>query len=118
MSDDPDFTICKKIGAHEHSASSAKPTAIKVINVMKEKSITSLQSSRSLIADASSKLDDLSRAELPSIKNLGRNIRNWRQQEESAPPILKARNGYGIPESFKLKKNGDKFLLVDSGSND
>ncbi|QQP42000.1 Putative LOC100898192, partial [Caligus rogercresseyi] len=110
--------VVKTVGYHHHASQPFKPKSLETKQAIKSLALNSQASSRDIIAQASSNLDDSTLAFLPSAATLSRRIRDWRQKENRAPPIPMGRSGYSIPNEFRTLSNGEEFLLFDSGMED
>ncbi|KAK8401049.1 hypothetical protein O3P69_002673 [Scylla paramamosain] len=76
------------------------------------------ESSRALVANVLSKLDEHSLAHVLSTSTMSRYVRQWRQDAQQAPPIPQTRTGYVIPEEYTKLDRERCFLQHDSGTED
>ena len=74
--------------------------------------------SRTLIANCLSSLDDCGSAELRIVQHLSRNVRHWKQQTLRTPPLPSEITGFVIPPELQNLDSRERFLQYDSGSND
>ncbi|CAB4059523.1 unnamed protein product [Lepeophtheirus salmonis] len=72
----------------------------------------SLASSRTIIAGASSSLDEHAMASPSNSHHLSRNIRRFCQKINSFSPIPPGETGYTIPEDFQFLENCENFFIV------
>jgi hypothetical protein len=117
-----DCKIINKIGEHEHMSSASEPKIRKILSEIKGIAETSKETSRSLIATAATKLNIAEMSEFPKGSLLSRNIRKWRNTNNSAQCNPSSRMNYEIPESYKYiilaEKDRELFLQIDSGKED
>ena len=118
MKGDPHHDIAKRVGEHNHSATADRIAARVAVTELKVAAKSSQNSSRVLIANSAARLDEASRAQLPSVAFMSQSIRRWRKADERPPPVPVARNGFSIPEEFKTLESGEVFLQFDSGIDD
>ncbi|XP_068232084.1 uncharacterized protein [Palaemon carinicauda] len=75
-------------------------------------------SSRDIIASATRSLDENAKSQLQNVRNLSRNIQNWRRTTLGISALPTSRTGYEILDSYKYLPDGSLFLAYDSGVED
>ncbi|KAK8372043.1 hypothetical protein O3P69_011894 [Scylla paramamosain] len=94
---DETFTIVKSVNEHNHSTTAAAVKAREAMAELKAVDASTQESSRALVANVLSKLDEHSLAHVPSTSTMSRYVRQWRQDALQAPPIQQTHTGYVIP---------------------
>ena len=115
---DETFTIVKSVNEHNHSTTAAAVKAREAMVELKAVATSTQESSRALVANVLSKLDEHSLAHVPSTSTMSRYVRQWRQDAQQAPPIPQTRTGYVVPEEYTKLESGEMFLQHDSGIED
>jgi len=99
---------------HNHAGDPTLVNRVKLANAVKQRAVSSQEPSRRIIAE---ELQHVSEpvAESVSISNMARNIRRNRQAIANVPVMPQNLLNLQIPEEYQHLKNGNLFLLNDSG---
>ena len=112
------FQELKKVGCHNHAATAAEISAKVAVSNIKEKSISTRDNPRILIANEFGNLNDCALSQVPSLTQLNRSIRRWRQVDADYPTTPHTNIGFSIPREYAFLDNEVKFLQFDSGIED
>ncbi|XP_040575190.1 uncharacterized protein asrij isoform X1 [Lepeophtheirus salmonis] len=110
--------ICKTVSEHSHPSNPSKTKMCDVKAKLKSEALSSPLSSRMLIEQMASSMDESTLSLMSNASNLARSVRSWRQRVNQSHPIPVGRCGYSIPQDYKFLKNGEQFLIFDSGEQD
>ena len=100
---------------HNYTTSPAKIIALKVRSTIRKRAIESRNAPALIIAKAIAKLNPAAIAQLPPLDSMKRTIRGERKIELGAPANSNNTLELDIPDSYKVAKRGELFLLFDSG---
>ena len=101
---------------HNHAGNPTLVSRVKHANAIKEQAISSPEPSRRMIAEELQYVSEPVAATV-SISNMVRNIRRNRQAIANVPVMPQNLLDLQVPEGYQHLKNGNLFLLNDSGPN-
>ena len=107
-------SIIKRLGEHNHAGDIARVEAAKVINITKEKAITTQETTHCIITQAYVGVSQAVAGQLPTPQNLKRNIRNARNVVAQAPANPVSLLELSIPSKYRITHSNEPFLLFDS----
>ena len=107
-------SIIKRQREHNHAGDIARFEAVKVINVTKEKAITTQTTTHCIVTQVYVGVSQAVAGQLPTPQNLKRNIRNARNvvAQVSANPVSLLE--LSIPSKYRITHSNEPFLLFDS----
>lgn len=102
-------------GTHNHIANAAEIEGMKMMNNIRDHAKRTQDAPHFIVSTASVGVSQAAAAILPKVSSIKRTIRNVRTKHEAAPALPVHRSDIVIPENYKNTKNGEEFLLFDSG---
>ena len=107
-------SIIKRLGEHNHAGDIACVEAAKVINVTKEKAITTQETTHCIVTQAYVGVSQAVAGQLPTPQNLKRNIRNARNVVAQVPANPVSLLELNISSKYRITHLNEPFLFFDS----
>ena len=102
-------------GVHNHIGDAAHVEASKMHDVVRDRAINSQEAPQYIISDASVGLTQAVAGHIAKTDSIKRTIRNIRIRKHAAPALPMTRQEFVFPKEYKMTKEGEPFLLFDSG---
>ena len=107
--------VIAEFSYHNHTTSPAEIEALKVRSTIRKRTIESRDALALIIAEATAKLNPAAIAQLPPLDSMKRTILGEHIIELGAPDNPNNTLELDIPDSYKVTKGGEHFLLFDIG---
>ncbi|XP_068245328.1 uncharacterized protein [Palaemon carinicauda] len=100
---------------HTHAPSKGKIDAAKTIQRVNMRAISTKETAQQILSEACRSIDEETRANLPPIHHLRRNIRRHRQRLSRSRPLSLNAQELVLTDEYTKTQDGQDFLLFDSG---
>ena len=110
-----DNELVGKVNEHTHGPDVTRVENLKALQEMKNRARDTQETPQQIISRAVESMSETSAANLPTVSHLRRNLRQCRQRSQNSLPVPQTTEDLVIPLEYKCTKNGEQFLLYDSG---
>ena len=107
--------LVSKVNEHTHPADATRIQNLKALQEMKNRARDTQETPHQIVTRAVEGMSEECSAILPTISHLKRNLRQCRQRSQNSLPVPQNTQDLVIPQEYKNTKNGEQFLLYDSG---
>ena len=107
--------LVSKVNEHTHPADATRIQNLKALQEMKNRARDTQETPHQIVTRAVEGMSEECSAILPTISHLKRNLRQCRQRSQNSLPVPQNTQDLVIPLEYKNTKNGEQFLLYDSG---
>jgi FLYWCH zinc finger domain len=105
--------------SHNHPGQAAAVESRAIVQKIKKTALKNPHlNPKAIISEEAQEIPDALTAELPYVRSITRQIRKARQTARTEPEIPQILSEFIVPEKFRRLKNGQKFLLQDTGTED
>ncbi len=101
---------------HNHTPDPANIEKHKILTSMKERAISTQESTQQILATASIGISNAASGQLPSVPSMKKTIRRTRHGIQAPAPNPLNLTELTIPHDYSITLNGTPFLLHDSGN--
>lgn len=110
-----DDSVIKRSGTHNHLGDAAHVEKMQVMTTMRDAARRTRDAPHYIISNVVSGVSQAAASRLGKVSSMKRTIRKIRTRDEVAPALPIRRSDIVFPQEYKITKNGEDFLMFDSG---